>query len=76
MLFILATPIGNPGYHSKVSTNFRKDFVVCEEFKNGRKLLKRWKIEKELLELNEHNEILAAEKIVTKLKKKQTAFSY
>ena len=51
----------------------RVDFVVCEELKNGSKLLKRWKIEKELLELNEHNEILAAEKIVTKLKKKQTA---
>ena len=75
MLFILATPIGNPMDITQRCQQIldRVDFVVCEEFKNGRKLLKRWKIEKELLELNEHNEILAAEKIVTKLKKKQTA---
>ena len=75
MLFILATPIGNPMDITQRCQQIldRVDFVVCEEFKNGRKLLKRWKIEKELLELNEHNEILAAEKIVTKLKNKQTA---
>ena len=75
MLFILATPIGNPMDITQRCQQIlnRVDFVVCEELKNGSKLLKRWKIEKELLELNEHNEILAAEKIVTKLKKKQTA---
>ena len=75
MLFILATPIGNPMDITQRCQQIlnRVDFVVCEELKNGSKLLKRWKIEKELLELNEHNEILAAEKIVTKLKNKQSA---
>ena len=62
MLFILATPIGNPMDITQRCQQIlnRVDFVVCEELKNGSKLLKRWKIEKELLELNEHNEILAA----------------
>ena len=54
MLFILATPIGNPMDITQRCQQIldRVDFVVCEEFKNGRKLLNdkiRWKIEKELL---------------------------
>ena len=38
MLFILATPIGNPMDITQRCQQIldRVDFVVCEEFKNGR----------------------------------------
>ncbi len=75
MLFILATPIGNAADISQRAIQIlnQVDFVICEEFKKGSKLLKQWKIEKELLELNEHNEIEATTEILKKLNKKQTA---
>ena len=32
------------------------DFIICEEFKEARRLLSHFKIEKELFSLNEHNQ--------------------
>lgn len=58
-LYIVATPIGNPGDITLRAIEVLKsaDAVVCEEFKPGSTLLKRLGIEgKELVLLNEHNE--------------------
>ena len=57
-LYLVSTPIGN--YDDITLRGLRilaeADFIICEEFKEGRRLLSHYKIEKELLELNEHNE--------------------
>lgn len=57
-LFLVSTPIGN---HDDITVRALKilnevDFIICEEFKEARRLLSNYKIEKELISLNEHNE--------------------
>lgn len=57
-LYIVPTPIGN--YEDitfrALTTLKNTDFIICEEFKPARRLLSHFKIEKELVSLNEHNE--------------------
>ena len=57
-LYVVATPIGNAGDITTraVETLAKVDTILCEERKNGSRLLKSLGIEKPLLELNEHNE--------------------
>ncbi|MGK0289647.1 MAG: 16S rRNA (cytidine1402-2'-O)-methyltransferase [bacterium] len=57
-LYIVSTPIGNPDDITLRAIQILKDadYVVCEEWKEGSKLLKHHKIETELFNLNEHNE--------------------
>lgn len=57
-LYIVSTPIGNPDDITLRALNVLKsvDFIICEELKEARRLLSHYKIEKELLPLNEHNE--------------------
>lgn len=58
-LFIVATPIGNPGDITlrALETLRSADAVVCEELREGSTLLKRLGIAaRELIALNEHNE--------------------
>ena len=57
-LFIVSTPIGNYEDITLRALNILKsvDLIICEEFREGRRLLANYKIEKELIELNEHNE--------------------
>jgi 16S rRNA (cytidine1402-2'-O)-methyltransferase len=68
-LFLVSTPIGN--YEDitlralKVLKNV--DLIVCEEFKEARRLLSNFDIEKDLLNLNEHNEKEASNEVVEKL---------
>jgi len=57
-LYLVSTPIGN---YDDITLRALKilndvDFIICEEFKEGRRLLSHYKIEKELVTLNEHNE--------------------
>ncbi len=57
-IYLVSTPIGN---YDDITLRALKilqeaDFIVCEEFKEARRLLSRYKIEKELIALNEHNE--------------------
>jgi 16S rRNA (cytidine1402-2'-O)-methyltransferase len=68
-LFIVSTPIGNPADITLRAIEILKkvDFLICEEFKVARKLLKRLGIEKELYSLNEHNEEKEAEQIINLL---------
>lgn len=57
-LFVVATPIGNAAditLHA-IDVLGSVDAVICEERKEGSKLLKQLGIQKPLIELNEHNE--------------------
>ena len=57
-LYIVSTPIGN---YDDITLRALKtlkevDFIICEEFKEARRLLAHYEINKELFNLNEHNE--------------------
>ncbi len=57
-IFLVSTPIGNYDDITLRALNTLKDvdFIICEEYREARKLLSHYKIEKELIALNEHNE--------------------
>lgn len=65
ILYIVTTPIGNyADITLRALRTLREcDIVVCEEYKEATRLLKFFDIEKELLQLNEHNETEETEKI-------------
>jgi 16S rRNA (cytidine1402-2'-O)-methyltransferase len=70
-LYIVSIPIGNPDDITlrAIKTFQDVDFLICEEYKNGRKLLKQLKLDKELYALNEHNELSDTEEILQLLLK-------
>lgn len=57
-LNIVSTPIGEYSDMTfrAVKTLQESDYIVCEEFREGSKLLRFFEIQKELKSLNEHNE--------------------
>jgi 16S rRNA (cytidine1402-2'-O)-methyltransferase len=59
ILYIVSTPIGNYEDITLRALRILKevDLVVCEEFKEGKKLLHHYEIQTELESLNEHNEV-------------------
>jgi len=65
-LYIVSTPIGNHEDITLRALNILKsvDFIICEEIKEGRRLLSNYKIDKELITLNEHNEKEAVDDIL------------
>jgi len=69
-LYIVATPIGNPGDITlrAIETLKMVSAVVCEEYKPGSTLLKKLQITgKELVLLNEHNEAEVAAELLPRL---------
>ncbi len=73
-LYIVATPIGNP-----LDITFRAfwmlqkvDAIICEEYRQGSRLLHQLKIEKELIPLNEHNETEEVQNILQRLAQGET----
>ena len=74
-LYIISTPIGN--YEDITLRALRIleecDFIICEEYKEARRLLAHYKIEKELFSLNEHNESESANELILKLLEGKTA---
>jgi 16S rRNA (cytidine1402-2'-O)-methyltransferase len=68
-LFLVSTPIGNYEDITLRALRILKetDFIICEEFKEARRLLSQYQIEKELVTLNEHNENEAANDILLKI---------
>lgn len=74
-LYLVATPIGN--YDDMTLRGLKilqeVDFIICEEFKEGRRLLAHYKIGKDLIELNEHNEKDAVNDILLKILEGQSA---
>ena len=73
-LYIISTPIGHPDDISKraCETLNQVDFVICEETKEGSRLLKKLNIQKELYPLNEHNESEQTPEMIALLQKGQS----
>lgn len=69
-LYIVSTPIGQPDDISPraVRALADADWVVCEEVREGGRLLKRHGINKLLVDLNEHNEKARTPELVEELK--------
>ena len=68
-LFVVATPIGNPDDITLRALKVLEDadFVICEEFKVGSRLLKFYDIQKPLELLNEHNETEKTAELISRL---------
>ncbi len=69
-LYLVSTPIGNYDDITLRALNVLKnvDFIICEEFKTGNRLLKFYGFDKPLEALNEHNEARDAELTVERIK--------
>ncbi|MHB8906830.1 MAG: 16S rRNA (cytidine(1402)-2'-O)-methyltransferase [Melioribacteraceae bacterium] len=74
-LYIVSTPIGNYEDITLRALNTLKsvDFIICEEFKEARRLLSHFKIEKELLSLNEHNQKETSHELFEKISSGKSA---
>jgi 16S rRNA (cytidine1402-2'-O)-methyltransferase len=68
-LFLVSTPIGNYDDITLRALEILKnvDLIICEEYKAARRLLAHYKINKELIALNEHNENDVADEIVAEI---------
>jgi len=68
-LYLVSTPIGNYDDITLRALKILKeaDFIICEEYKEARRLLSNYQIEKELFILNEHNENEVANDILLKI---------
>jgi len=68
-LYIVATPIGNPKDITLRALEILEevDAVICEEYRQGSRLLHRLGIDNELIPLNEHNEEEEAQNIMLRL---------
>lgn len=68
-LYIVSTPIGSYEDITLRAIRILKevDFIICEEFKEARRLLSHYNIKKDLLSINEHNENENADEIILKL---------
>lgn len=73
-LFLVSVPIGNEDDISLRALKLLEssDYVVCEEWKVGRRRLAYYKIKNELLSLNEHNSKESTQDILKRLKKGHT----
>ena len=73
-LYVVATPIGNAGDITTraIETLAHADVILCEEHRNGSRLLKSLGIAKPLLELNEHNEAGRIQEVLLMLAQGQT----
>ncbi|MBZ0198597.1 MAG: 16S rRNA (cytidine(1402)-2'-O)-methyltransferase [Ignavibacteriaceae bacterium] len=74
-LYLVSTPIGNYDDITLRALNVLKavDFIICEEYKEARRLLSQYDIEKELFALNEHNEKEAVNDLLLKFIEGKTA---
>ena len=68
-LYLVSTPIGNYDDITLRALKILKevDFIICEEYKEARRLLSHFEIEKELISLNEHNENEVVDDLLIKL---------
>ena len=74
-LSVVSIPIGHPDDITlrAIKTLESADILICEEFKNGRKLMKQLQLDQELYCINEHNEATEVETIIQLLLKGKTA---
>ncbi len=74
-LYLVSTPIGNYDDISlrAIKTLKEVDFIICEEFKEAKRFLSYFQIDKELISLNEHNEEESSQEIFKKIKEGKQA---
>jgi 16S rRNA (cytidine1402-2'-O)-methyltransferase len=70
-LYLVAVPIGNDADFSARSIDILKnvDLILCEEYKEAKRILKLLSIEKDLLALNEHTEKEESQNVIDMLKR-------
>jgi 16S rRNA (cytidine1402-2'-O)-methyltransferase len=70
-LYIVSTPIGNPDDVSARALRVlaEVDWIVCEEMREGERLLKRHGIQGMLVDLNEHNEKARTAELAAEMKR-------
>ena len=68
-LFLVSTPIGNYDDITLRALDILRnvDFIICEEYKAARRMFAHYKINKELIALNEHNENDVVDEIVAEI---------
>jgi 16S rRNA (cytidine1402-2'-O)-methyltransferase len=69
-LYVVATPIGNPGDITLRALEVlrRSDVIICEELREGTSLLKKYEIPvREIITLNEHNEAESVPDLVRRI---------
>jgi len=73
-LYIVATPIGNPKDITLRALDILKkaDAIICEEYRQGERLLHKLGVENNLLTLNEHNEPQEAYNIFKRIQNGET----
>ncbi len=74
MLYIVSTPIGNPDDITLRALKVLReaDAVICEERREGARLLRYHQIENELIELNEHTERERIPELMERLRRGET----
>ena len=74
MLYLVSTPIGNPDDVTLRALRVLREanVVICEEPREGARLLRRYQIENEIVALNEHTERARVPELVERLKRGQT----
>ena len=73
-LYIVATPIGNPRDITLRALEILKqvDAIICEEYRQGSRILYQIGVENDLITLNEHNEMEEAPQILMRLTNGET----
>ncbi len=74
-LYLVSTPIGNYDDITLRGLNIMRsaDFIICEEYREARRLLSYFSITKDLIALNEHTEKDVVDEIITRIEKGETA---
>lgn len=74
MLYIVSTPIGNPDDITLRALRVLReaDAILCEERREGARLLKHFQIENSIVELNEHTERELVPALIERLKRGET----
>jgi 16S rRNA (cytidine1402-2'-O)-methyltransferase len=74
MLHLVSTPIGNPEDITLRALRVLREVnaVVCEERRDGARLLSHYQIRKELIELNEHTEREVTPELIARLQRNET----
>ncbi|MGK9369971.1 16S rRNA (cytidine(1402)-2'-O)-methyltransferase [Melioribacter sp. Ez-97] len=74
-LYIVSTPIGNYEDITLRALRILREcnFIICEEYKEARRLLSHYDIQKDLYALNEHNENETSYELIEKIRNSKSA---
>src|SRR5512142_951824 len=74
MLYIVSTPIGNPEDITLRALRILREAnaIICEERREGARLVRHLKIENEIIDLNEHTEHTRVPELIKRLQRGDT----